>query len=126
MTAGFHNPEICEVLPNACSSPTARDVFDFLPARQESGGQVHSKQEEIAVRLCVSRAVGQLRDRASWTGGSARDGCSFTRCWPATSRSLTWSPTSSRPTRASGRCTFPWMTSAPSQRGPTRWHRLRA
>lgn len=65
---GFHNPEIFEVLPNACLSPTARDVFDVLTARQEPGGLVHIKQEDIAKRLgltqpVVSRAISQLRDK---------------------------------------------------------------
>ncbi|MFJ3906241.1 helix-turn-helix transcriptional regulator [Streptomyces sp. NPDC090025] len=65
---GFHNPEIFEVLPNACLSPTARDVFDVLTARQEPGGLVRIRQQEIAERLgltqpVVSRAIGQLRDK---------------------------------------------------------------
>lgn len=65
---GFHNPEIWEHLPNAGLSPTARDVFDILTARQEPGGIVHIRQDEIAERLgvpqaAVSRAVGQLKDK---------------------------------------------------------------
>lgn len=65
---GFHNPEIFEVLPNACLSPTARDVFDVLTARQEPGGLVCIRQQDIAERLgltqsVVSRAIGQLRDK---------------------------------------------------------------
>lgn len=65
---GFHNPEIFEVLPNACLSPTARDVFDVLTARQEPGGLVRIRQQDIAERLglsqsVVSRAIGQLRDK---------------------------------------------------------------
>ncbi|MFJ2736170.1 helix-turn-helix transcriptional regulator [Streptomyces sp. NPDC087317] len=65
---GFHNPEIFEVLPNACLSPTARDVFDILTARQEPGGLVRIRQQEIAERLgltqsVVSRAISQLRDK---------------------------------------------------------------
>jgi biotin operon repressor len=67
-TPGFHNPEIFEVLPNARLSPTARDVFDVLTARQESGGLVRIRQQELAQRLditqaAVSRAIGQLRDK---------------------------------------------------------------
>ncbi|MCB5181891.1 helix-turn-helix transcriptional regulator [Streptomyces antimicrobicus] len=65
---GFHNPEIFEVLPNACLSPTARDVLDILTARQEPGGLVRIRQQDIAERLgltqsVVSRAIGQLRDK---------------------------------------------------------------
>ncbi|MGW1767703.1 helix-turn-helix transcriptional regulator [Streptomyces sp. NPDC002073] len=67
-TPGFHNPEIFEVLPNARLSPTARDVFDILTARQEPGGLVRIRQQDIAGRLdlsqaAVSRAIGQLRDK---------------------------------------------------------------
>jgi DNA-binding transcriptional MocR family regulator len=67
-TPGFHNPEIFEVLPNARLSRTARDVFDILTARQEPGGTVRIRQDEIATRLgitqaSVSRAIGQLKDR---------------------------------------------------------------
>ncbi|SEG94788.1 Crp-like helix-turn-helix domain-containing protein [Actinacidiphila yanglinensis] len=67
-TPGFHNPEIFEVLPNARPSPTARDVFDVLTARQEPGGLVRIRQQELAQRLditqaAVSRAIGQLRDK---------------------------------------------------------------
>ncbi|GAA2464107.1 helix-turn-helix transcriptional regulator [Streptomyces mauvecolor] len=67
-TPGFHNPEIFEVLPNARLSPTARDVFDVLTARQEPGGLVRIRQQELAKRLGiaqghVSRAIGQLRDK---------------------------------------------------------------
>ncbi|WP_432104449.1 replication/maintenance protein RepL [Streptomyces sp. bgisy091] len=65
---GFHNPDTFELLPNACLSPTARDIFDVLTARQEPGGVVHMRQQDIAERLgltqsAVSRAVGQLRDK---------------------------------------------------------------
>ncbi|MER6916761.1 helix-turn-helix domain-containing protein [Streptomyces sp. NPDC000594] len=65
---GFHNPEIFEVLPNACLSPTARDVFDVLTSRQEPGGLVKIRQQELAERLgltqsVVSRAISQLRDK---------------------------------------------------------------
>lgn len=65
---GFHNPQLFEVLPNACLSATARDIFDVLTARQEPGGLVHIRQQELAERLglsqsAVSRAVGQLRDK---------------------------------------------------------------
>lgn len=65
---GFHNPEIWEQLPNARLSPTARDVFDVLTARQEPGGIVHIRQEQIAERLgipqaTVSRAMGHLKDK---------------------------------------------------------------
>ncbi|MFJ8871348.1 helix-turn-helix transcriptional regulator [Streptomyces sp. NPDC102473] len=65
---GFHNPDSFELLPNACLSPTARDVFDVLTARQEPGGLVCIRQQDIAERLrltqsAVSRAVGQLRDK---------------------------------------------------------------
>ncbi|MEC3992022.1 helix-turn-helix domain-containing protein [Actinacidiphila sp. DG2A-62] len=67
-TPGFHNPEIFEVLPNARLSPTARDVFDVLTARQEPGGLVRVRQQELAERLditqaAVSRAISQLRDK---------------------------------------------------------------
>jgi len=66
--AGFHNPQLFEVLPNACLSATARDIFDVLTARQEPGGLVHIRQQELAERLglsqsAVSRAIGQLRDK---------------------------------------------------------------
>lgn len=65
---GFHNPEIFEVLPNACLSPTARDVFDVLSARQAPGGVARIRQQDIAERLgltqpAVSRAIGELRDK---------------------------------------------------------------
>jgi hypothetical protein len=65
---GFHNPDTFELLPNACLSPTARDIFDVLTARQEPGGLVRMRQQDIAERLgltqsAVSRAVGQLRDK---------------------------------------------------------------
>lgn len=64
----FHNPAIFEQLPNARLSRTARDVFDVLTARQEPGGLVHIRQDELASRLgitqaSVSRAIGQLRDK---------------------------------------------------------------
>lgn len=66
--SGFHNPEIFEILPNACLPPTARDVFDILTASQEPGGLVRIRQQDIAERLgltqsVVSRAIGQLRDK---------------------------------------------------------------
>ncbi|MEV0011106.1 helix-turn-helix domain-containing protein [Streptomyces sp. NPDC051840] len=65
---GFHNPDAFELLPNACLSPTARDILDVLTARQEPGGLVRMRQQDIAERLsltqsAVSRAVGQLRDK---------------------------------------------------------------
>ncbi|MFD9339938.1 helix-turn-helix transcriptional regulator [Streptomyces sp. NPDC060028] len=67
-TPGFHNPEAFEILPNARLSPTARDVFDVLTARQEPGGLVRIKQQDLAKRLdlsqaAVSRAISQLRDK---------------------------------------------------------------
>ncbi|AEM88523.1 helix-turn-helix transcriptional regulator [Streptomyces violaceusniger] len=70
---GFHNPEIFEALPNARLSPTARDVFDVLTARQEAGGLVHIRQKDIAKRLdisqaAVSRAIGQLKDKGILDG----------------------------------------------------------
>ncbi|MFD8255194.1 helix-turn-helix domain-containing protein [Streptomyces werraensis] len=79
------------VLPNACLSPTARDVFNVLTARQEPGSLFRIRQQEIAERLgltqsVVSRAIGQLRDKGISASGSARAPCSSTRCWPATSR----------------------------------------
>lgn len=88
---GFHNSEIFEVLPNACLSLTARDVFDVLTARQEPGGLVKIRQQDIAERLgltqsVVSRAIGQLRDKGITASGSARAPCSSTRSWPDTSR----------------------------------------
>ncbi|MEV4876508.1 helix-turn-helix transcriptional regulator [Streptomyces cyaneofuscatus] len=57
-----------EVLPNACLSATARNIFDVLTARQEPGGLVHIRQQELAQRLGlsqspVSRAIGQLQDK---------------------------------------------------------------
>ncbi|MGW8882026.1 helix-turn-helix transcriptional regulator, partial [Streptomyces mirabilis] len=66
--AGFRDPQMYEVLPNACLSSTARDIFDVLTARQEPGGLVHVRQQELAERLglsqsAVSRAIGQLRDK---------------------------------------------------------------
>ncbi|MEU5599901.1 helix-turn-helix domain-containing protein [Streptomyces sp. NPDC020298] len=67
-TPGFLNPETFEILPNARLSRTARDVFDILTARQEPGGAVHIRQDDIAARLgitqaSVSRAMSQLKDK---------------------------------------------------------------
>ncbi|MFB8037735.1 helix-turn-helix transcriptional regulator [Streptomyces sp. NPDC056004] len=70
---GFHNPEIWETLPNARLSPTARDVLDILTARQQAGGLVRIRQQDIANRLgisqaAVSRAIGQLKDKGILDG----------------------------------------------------------
>ncbi|MGW7261777.1 helix-turn-helix transcriptional regulator [Streptomyces sp. NPDC054834] len=67
-TPGFLNPETFEILPNARLSRTARDVFDILTARQEPGGTVRIRQDEIAARLgvtqaSVSRAMSRLKDK---------------------------------------------------------------
>ncbi|MFJ8854925.1 helix-turn-helix transcriptional regulator [Streptomyces sp. NPDC102437] len=52
----------------ACLSATARDIFDVLTARQEPGGLVRIRQQQLAERLglsqsAVSRAIGQLRGK---------------------------------------------------------------
>ncbi|MCX5443833.1 winged helix-turn-helix domain-containing protein [Streptomyces sp. NBC_00063] len=70
---GFHNPEIFETLPNARLSPTARDVFDILTARQEASGLVRIRQKDLAKRpdisqAAVSRAIGQLKDKGILDG----------------------------------------------------------
>ncbi|MDT0478491.1 MarR family transcriptional regulator, partial [Streptomyces sp. DSM 41014] len=70
---GFRNPDAFEVLPNARLSPTARDVFDVLQARQESCGVVRIRQTDVAKRLdisqaAVSRAIGQLKDKGLLDG----------------------------------------------------------
>ncbi|MEU8893681.1 helix-turn-helix domain-containing protein [Streptomyces sp. NPDC048442] len=64
---GFHNPAAFEQLPNAALTPTARDIFDVLTARQVPGGEVRVWQTDLAARLdttqsAVSRAMSELRD----------------------------------------------------------------
>lgn len=64
---GYRNALVDEYLPNARLGATARDVLDIMSARQEPGGLVRVKQEEVAVRLnisqgSVSKAIGRLKD----------------------------------------------------------------
>lgn len=64
---GYRNPLAGEYLPNARLGATARDVLDILGARQEPGGLVRVRQEEIALRLnisqgSVSKAIAKLKD----------------------------------------------------------------
>ncbi|MFI5808697.1 helix-turn-helix domain-containing protein [Streptomyces sp. NPDC051561] len=64
---GFHNPAAWEQLPNARLTPTTRDVFDVLTARQAPGGEVRVRQADLAARLdttqsAISRAMTELRD----------------------------------------------------------------
>lgn len=64
---GYRNALVDEYLPNARLGATARDVLDIMSARQEPGGLVRVKQEEVALRLnisqgSVSKAIGKLKD----------------------------------------------------------------
>ncbi|WP_373432654.1 helix-turn-helix domain-containing protein [Streptomyces sp. CBG9] len=63
----------------------------MLTSRQEPGGLVKIRQQELAERLgltqsVVSRAISQLRDKGIISERQRRARSSSTRCWRATSR----------------------------------------